>query len=124
MTEAQNTDQSQPDREPDRDAPAGPEAKGQDLVRSDHEQDHPEETSTADLGSIEEFVNTWRSDLDDQVSVPASNVQDRLLDLWGTLPEGQMRIEVERWLTETLARNLYTVTDIGDRLDTVVAAGS
>jgi hypothetical protein len=123
MTEAQNTDRSQPDGG----EPAGQEAEGQELVRPDHEQGHeqdPEETSTADLGAIEEFVTAWRSDLDEQVSVPASNVQDRLLDLWGTLPEGQMRIEVERWLTETLARNLYTVSDIGDRLDTVVQAGS
>ena len=124
MTEAQNTDRSQPDDG----NPAGQEAEGQELVRPDHELDDEqgltEETSTADLGAIEEFVTAWRSDLDDQVSVSASNVQDRLLDLWGTLPEGQVRIEVERWLTETLARNLYTVADIDDRLDTVVQAGS
>ena len=43
------------------------------------------------------------------MSVPASVVQDGLLDLWGHLPEGETRTEVERWLTETLERSLYSV---------------
>lgn len=90
----------------------------------------PEEGSTtdppmaSDLGSVEEFVARWKNDLEDQVSVPASSVQDRLLDLWGALPEGHTRAEVESWLTETLGRNLYTVADIDTRLETVVHASS
>ena len=50
------------------------------------------------------------------MSVPASVVQDALLDLWGHLPEGEIRTEVERWLTETLERNLYSVGDVDARL--------
>ena len=59
-----------------------------------------------------------------EVSVPASVVQDGLLDLWGLLPEGDQRSVVERWLTETLERNLYSVTDVDSRLDTVLASQS
>ncbi len=83
-----------------------------------------DETTSTDLGSVEEFVARWKDELGDQVSVSATSVQDRLLDFWGTLPEGHTRAEVERWLTETLGRNLYTVADIDNRLETVVQASS
>jgi len=65
-------------------------------------------------------AEAWLSELADQVSVPASQVQDRLLDLWGYLEEGPARVEVERWLTETLRRNLYSVSDINDRLGSLL----
>jgi len=70
----------------------------------------------------EAAIAAFRAQLDGQVSVPASVVQDGLLDLWGILPEGDMRTVVERWLTETLERNLYAVTDVDSRLDAVLAA--
>lgn len=69
----------------------------------------------------EAAVAAFRRQLEGQVSVPASVVQDGLLDLWGLLPEGETRTVVERWLTETLERNLYSVTDVDSRLDTVLA---
>lgn len=69
----------------------------------------------------EAAVASFRRQLEGQVSVPASVVQDGLLDLWGILPEGDTRSVVERWLTETLERNLYSVTDIDSRLDAVLA---
>ena len=69
---------------------------------------------------IEPFVAVWRAELSGQVSVSASGVQDRLFELWGQLPEGQGRSQVERWLTETLERHLYEVADIEGRLDTLV----
>ena len=53
------------------------------------------------------------------MSVPASVVQDGLLDLWGVSPMGT-RAQVERWLTETLERNLYSVTDLDARLAVVL----
>ena len=37
--------------------------------------------------------------------------------------EGPARAEVERWLTETLRRNLYSVSDINERLETLLPAG-
>lgn len=67
-------------------------------------------------------VAAFRRQLEGQVSVPASVVQDGLLDLWGVLPEGASRSVVERWLTETLERNLYSVTDVDSRLDAVLAS--
>ena len=82
----------------------------------------------APIDQIEESANpedadsvltAFRSQLEGQVSVPASLVQDTLLDLWGVLPEGDPRSEVERWLTETLERSLYSVSDVDARLATV-----
>lgn len=82
----------------------------------------PATHETAVNERAEEAIAAFRRQLEGQVSVPASVVQDSLLDLWGTLPEGDRRSVVERWLTETLERNLYAVTDIDSRLDTVLAA--
>jgi hypothetical protein len=76
-----------------------------------------EETTTTD--DAETVLTAFRQQLEGQVSVPASVVQDTLLDLWGVLPEGESRSEVERWLTETLERNLYSVSDIDARLTNV-----
>jgi hypothetical protein len=77
-----------------------------------------QETSPA----VEPIIAAWRSELDGQGSVSATDVQDRLLDLWGRLPEGEVRAEVERWLTETLARHLYAAADIDARLEQVLAS--
>jgi hypothetical protein len=71
--------------------------------------------------TIETLVAEWKAELDGQQSVSASNVQDRLLDLWGQLPEGATRSEVEQWLTETVQRHLYAVSDIDARLQRVLA---
>ncbi len=70
---------------------------------------------------IEAAVAAFRRQLEGQVSVSASIVQDGLLDLWGILPEGDSRAVVERWLTETLERNLYSVNDVDSRLDAFLA---
>lgn len=66
----------------------------------------------------------WRTEIDGQVSVSASTVQDHLLELWGRLPEGDVRQQIELWLTETLQRNLYQVSDIDARLTGVTASSS
>ena len=76
-----------------------------------------EETVTSE--DADSVVAAFRQQLEGQVSVPASLVQDTLLDLWGVLPEGESRTEVERWLTETLERSLYSVSDIDARLTSV-----
>ncbi|HSS08858.1 MAG TPA: hypothetical protein VLL25_03180 [Acidimicrobiales bacterium] len=65
---------------------------------------------------LDAIVEAWVADLGDQLAVSASAVQDRLLDLWGLLPEGETRRTIENWLTETLHRELYTSADITDRL--------
>ncbi len=71
----------------------------------------------------EAAVAAFRRQLEGQVSVPASVVQDGLLELWGVLPDGATRAQVERWLTETLERNLYSVTDLDARLASVLPEG-
>jgi hypothetical protein len=71
-------------------------------------------------GSAVEVAEAWLAQLSDRMAVPASDVQDHLLDLWGALDEGPARSEVERWLTETLRRNLYSVSDINERLETLI----
>jgi hypothetical protein len=70
--------------------------------------------------SAVEVAETWLAQLSDRIAVPASDVQDHLLDLWGVLDEGPVREEIERWLTETLRRNLYSVSDINERLETLL----
>lgn len=81
----------------------------------------PATIETEQSERTEAAVAAFRRQLEGQVSVPASVVQDGLLDLWGLLPEGDRRSVVERWLTETLERNLYSVTDVDSRLDSVLA---
>ena len=76
-----------------------------------------EQTTT--IEDAESVLASFRSQLEGQVSVPASVVQDSLLDLWGALPEGDSRTEVERWLTETLERSLYNASDVDARLTSV-----
>jgi hypothetical protein len=66
--------------------------------------------------SVEGAVERWIAELEDGLSLSSSAVQDRLFDLWGMLDEGEMRREVERWLTETLDRHLYTGTELITRL--------
>ncbi|MGC8626340.1 MAG: hypothetical protein ACP5VR_02095 [Acidimicrobiales bacterium] len=67
-----------------------------------------------------EVAEAWLAGLANKLAVPASDVQDHLLDLWGVLDDGPARVEVERWLTETLGRNLYSVSDINDRLESLL----
>jgi len=65
---------------------------------------------------LDAVIDAWIAELGDQLAVSASAVQDRLLDLWGILPEGETRRTVEDWLTETLHREFYTSADLVDRL--------
>jgi hypothetical protein len=89
----------------------------------DGEQDVVHEGSGEEvLTSAVDVAEAWLAQLSDRISVPASDVQDHLLDLWGALDEGPARAEVERWLTETLRRNLYSVSDINERLETLLPA--
>jgi hypothetical protein len=88
-----------------------------DVERGDGPMDHGDV-----LTSAVDVAEAWLAQLSDRISVPASDVQDHLLDLWGALDEGPARAEVERWLTETLRRNLYSVSDINERLETLLPA--
>jgi hypothetical protein len=76
----------------------------------------PDTIAAVDTDRIATFVASWRAELAGTTSVPASEVQDRLLDLWGHLDDGEHRARVESWLTETLSRHLYTTADLETRL--------
>jgi hypothetical protein len=65
---------------------------------------------------VEAKVEGWIAELSDGLSLSAMAVQDRLLDIWGLLDDGEVRRSVERWLTETLDRHLYTSDDLISRL--------
>ena len=82
----------------------------------------PAQLDQTELDQTELAVAAFRRQLEGHVSVSASVVQDGLLDLWGLLPDGDTRTQVERWLTETLERNLYAVADIDARLASVLPA--
>lgn len=82
----------------------------------------PATTESESAGRTEAAIAAFRRQLEGQVSVSATLVQDTLLDLWGILPAGDSRTVVERWLTETLERSLYSVTDVDSRLDAVLAS--
>jgi hypothetical protein len=97
-------------------------------VKSVEMGDVATESTDSDLEGAEsvpsavEVAEAWLAELVDQMAVSASDVQDHLLDLWGVLEEGPARSEIERWLTETLVRNLYSVSDINVRLETLLPA--
>jgi hypothetical protein len=74
----------------------------------------------APADQTEAAIAEFKRQLEGQISVSASLVQDGLLEIWGQLPEGDTRTQIERWLTETLERNLYAVTDVTARLESVV----
>lgn len=65
---------------------------------------------------LSESIEQLLAHVGDQVSVSADRLQDRLLDLWGDVGEGPARTELERWITETLGRSLYTLVDVRERL--------
>lgn len=98
-----------------------PQPTRQDPSQTDGTTDEASNDEASDANSIETMVAEWKAELEGQQSVSASNVQDRLLDMWGQLPEGSIRSEIERWLTETVQRQLYAVADIDARLQRVLA---
>jgi hypothetical protein len=77
----------------------------------------------APADQTEAAVAAFKRQLEGHVSVSASLVQDGLLEIWGLLPAGDTRTQIERWLTETLDRHLYAVTDVTTRLASVVPDG-
>ena len=99
---------------------SSPQPASEDLSYTDGPTDE-EGGEQAPEAIIEAMVAEWKAELEGQQSVSASNVQDRLLDMWGQLPEGSVRSEIEKWLTETVQRHLYAVSDIDARLQRVLA---
>jgi hypothetical protein len=67
-------------------------------------------------------IDAWRARLADQEVVSASEVQDRLFDLYGEL-DGYPPVElVKPWLTLTVHRELFGAVELRAFLDELAAA--
>ena len=64
-----------------------------------------------------EIIETWRTRLADQQVLSASEVQDRLFDLYGALEDYPSVELVKPWLTLTVHRELFGSDELGLMLD-------
>jgi hypothetical protein len=67
-------------------------------------------------------IDSWRSRLSGQETFSASEVQDRLFDLYGELAGGPLVELIKPWLTLTRQRELFGARELEELLDEVVAA--
>jgi len=72
-----------------------------------------------------ERIHTWRHHLTEQTVVSASEVQDRLFDLYGDLETLPQLERLKPWLTLTVQRELFSaeeldrfLADLGNELET------
>jgi hypothetical protein len=73
---------------------------------------------TADPISTEalERIDSWRQRLAAQTLVSASEVQDRLFDLYGDLEPLPQLERIKPWLSLTIERELFTATELEEFL--------
>lgn len=73
---------------------------------------------TADPISTEalERIDTWRQRLAAQTLVSASEVQDRLFDLYGDLEPLPQLERIKPWLSLTIERELFTAKELEEFL--------
>lgn len=73
---------------------------------------------TADPTSTEalERIDSWRQRLSAQTIVSASEVQDRLFDLYGDLEPLPQLERIKPWLSLTVHRELFTARELEEFL--------
>ena len=59
-----------------------------------------------------ERIDTWRQRLSDQTVVSASEVQDRLFDLYGDLQPFPQLEKIKPWLSLTIQREVFSATEL------------
>ena len=59
-----------------------------------------------------ERIDTWRQRLSDQTVVSASEVQDRLFDLYGDLQPLPQLEKLKPWISLTIERELFSATEL------------
>jgi hypothetical protein len=64
-----------------------------------------------------EHIHTWRQRLSDQTVVSASEVQNRLFDLYGDLEPLPQLDRLKPWLSLTVQRELFSATELDAFLD-------
>jgi hypothetical protein len=68
-----------------------------------------------------EHIHTWRERLSDQTVVSASEVQNRLFDLYGDLEPLPQLDMLKPWISLTIQRELFSATELQDFLDELTA---
>ena len=63
-----------------------------------------------------ERIDSWRQRLSAQTVVSASEVQDRLFDLYGDLQPFPQVERIKPWLTLTIERELFTARELEELL--------
>ncbi|HEY2428116.1 MAG TPA: hypothetical protein VGI06_04225 [Acidimicrobiales bacterium] len=59
-----------------------------------------------------ERIDTWRQRLTDQTVVSASEVQDRLFDLYGDLEPLPQLEKIKPWISLTIQRELFSADEL------------
>jgi hypothetical protein len=77
----------------------------------------PAEPADGGVGAARRRIEDWRSEAADAGVVSASAVQNRLFDLWGDLRDDPAVGEVERWLSLTVERQLFSGKELVEFLD-------
>ena len=68
------------------------------------------------VGALE-HIHTWRERLSDQTVVSASEVQNRLFDLYGDLEPLPQLDRIKPWLSLTVQRELFSAAELDAFLD-------
>ena len=68
-----------------------------------------------------EHIHTWRERLSDQTVVSASEVQNRLFDLYGDLEPFPQLDMLKPWLSLTIERELFSAAELQEFLDELTA---
>jgi hypothetical protein len=66
-------------------------------------------------------IDTWRETLRTETYLSPSRAQDRLFTLWGDLRDTPGAAMVERWLTLTIERDLFSTVELIEFLDELEA---
>ena len=66
-------------------------------------------------------IGTWRDSLRTETYLSPSRAQDRLFTLWGELRDTPGAAMVERWLTLTIERDLFSAVELIEFLDELEA---
>jgi hypothetical protein len=68
-------------------------------------------TTESTTGALEQ-IYTWRERLSDQTVVSASEVQNRLFDLYGDLQPFPQLEKIKPWLSLTIERELFSASEL------------
>lgn len=68
---------------------------------------------------LQKVLEQWRAEMADRPLQSAQHVQDKLLDIYGTVRTLPVKTEVEKWLSLTRERSLFEDKEISELLDEI-----